>query len=561
MARIKSEIVFVSPHLDDAVLSCGGWIAKLVESGRKVVVVTVFSGGREGGKRKEEDRKALKVLGVKGVCLDVVDAKFRTGEVSAEEIEKKIRSRVGVAGEWCFPLGLGQHVDHVILREVGERWEGRVFFYEDFPYLRFLAEQKRVVDEVCGGMKIEFVDIRPWVTKKIAAIEKYESQLVALTRYKELYVASNENYFRRSDDGELRWTVMMTDELVGGAKKVNDYLADFLAREGRRFLRYEQVAPNMGGWGVGWRLWGWRVANFWRYLMMISKLPDLALLTTSPNLLMAAFLVKLFWGRRWKRLVYYCHADRNTRPERWKSGWWSRFYWWLYGWSEKLVIGVADKVLFPSKFIKERMQTQGWQMKKIAIVSPGVEMSCVVQREGKRKTEKILLCVGRIDRIKRIEMVVEAVKKMTGVKLVVVAPKRGNDVEYWEELRQLAKGLMVEWKFLEDGEEVGDYYRVADCVVSMSEVESFSMVLVEAFAGETIFCGVESGIVGEFLSEVDRNLIIGDQNLVSVVRTISYVLALGVDERRRIIKRAAKELRKYNWTVVRKRFIEEMTND
>jgi LmbE family N-acetylglucosaminyl deacetylase len=37
--------VFISPHPDDAALSCGGLIASLRELGQNVAIVSVFSGG------------------------------------------------------------------------------------------------------------------------------------------------------------------------------------------------------------------------------------------------------------------------------------------------------------------------------------------------------------------------------------------------------------------------------------------------------------------------------------------------------------------------------------
>ncbi len=41
--------VFISPHPDDAALSCGGLIASLRELGQSVTVISVFSGGPEAG--------------------------------------------------------------------------------------------------------------------------------------------------------------------------------------------------------------------------------------------------------------------------------------------------------------------------------------------------------------------------------------------------------------------------------------------------------------------------------------------------------------------------------
>ena len=44
-----SAVIFISPHLDDAVLSCGGGIARLTCSGERVTVVTIFTGDQSPG--------------------------------------------------------------------------------------------------------------------------------------------------------------------------------------------------------------------------------------------------------------------------------------------------------------------------------------------------------------------------------------------------------------------------------------------------------------------------------------------------------------------------------
>jgi LmbE family N-acetylglucosaminyl deacetylase len=52
--------VFVSPHPDDAALSCGGLIASLRELGQNVTILSVFSGGpRQGDDLTEYQRAAL----------------------------------------------------------------------------------------------------------------------------------------------------------------------------------------------------------------------------------------------------------------------------------------------------------------------------------------------------------------------------------------------------------------------------------------------------------------------------------------------------------------------
>ena len=44
----KNRLLFISPHMDDAVLSCGGYIGKLTAYGYPVMVLTLFCGSPEG---------------------------------------------------------------------------------------------------------------------------------------------------------------------------------------------------------------------------------------------------------------------------------------------------------------------------------------------------------------------------------------------------------------------------------------------------------------------------------------------------------------------------------
>src|SRR3712207_2574975 len=88
--------VYIPPHLDDAVLSCGGRIALQCDGGARVLVVTICAGSAPHdaelspfarhlhhawalgddpiAKRREEDVAALGVLGCDGLHLEQLDA-------------------------------------------------------------------------------------------------------------------------------------------------------------------------------------------------------------------------------------------------------------------------------------------------------------------------------------------------------------------------------------------------------------------------------------------------------------------------------------------------------
>ncbi|MFH1475503.1 MAG: hypothetical protein ABIG85_06560, partial [Chloroflexota bacterium] len=101
-----------------------------------------------------------------------------------------------------LPLGVGDHVDHQLVREVGVallepgcRWAmpgrecaGIVTYYEDFPYA-WWNDFRRLEDLPAGalaglpanvGLTAEYADITATVERKIAGLMIYESQLERL---------------------------------------------------------------------------------------------------------------------------------------------------------------------------------------------------------------------------------------------------------------------------------------------------------------------------------------------------------------------------------------------
>jgi LmbE family N-acetylglucosaminyl deacetylase len=180
--------LFLSPHLDDAVLSCGN----LVRRSPRATVATVFSEAAPGphtraarsflrqcgapsgaeelfAERRREDVEVVTAAGADAVHLGRRDALFRTrrapralgrvlpelvhryptfrfdiarGRVAAAERDlaariaeqvEAIGARSGAEVVFC-PLGVGRHVDHVLVRSVGPELGERVVYYADFPY-------------------------------------------------------------------------------------------------------------------------------------------------------------------------------------------------------------------------------------------------------------------------------------------------------------------------------------------------------------------------------------------------------------------------------------------
>ncbi len=155
----------LSPHLDDAALSC----ALLLAANPGSRIVTVFADGpscvrpltpwdkaarffAEGADvmaiRRAEDRKAADLLGASAEHLPYWDSQYRTSQYSYsgpgdDELPGAITAHLldrragGQQGTWLIPLGLG-HRDHRMAAEAGLRLADQTdldfYVYADLPY-------------------------------------------------------------------------------------------------------------------------------------------------------------------------------------------------------------------------------------------------------------------------------------------------------------------------------------------------------------------------------------------------------------------------------------------
>ena len=210
--------VYLSPHLDDAVFSCGGLIARQISAGDDVQVVTLFAGdppageltpfayelhrrwGGEGspmGLRRAEDLVACSRLGATVVQLGFAEAIYRrssSGEASHPDAEslfglpspeeeshiaamaEALERTVARQAEVYLPLGIGSHVDHLLARRAGERAAPAQWYYREVPYA--LRDSPRIIEPPPQGVSQALVtlaeaEIEMWT---IGAGE-YHSQL------------------------------------------------------------------------------------------------------------------------------------------------------------------------------------------------------------------------------------------------------------------------------------------------------------------------------------------------------------------------------------------------
>lgn len=125
-------VVILSPHLDDAVMSC--W--HLLSSPGDVTVINVFAGSpppgsgaawwdRESGaldslvrmnERRAEDREAMTIAGRDATSLDFLDEQYEPPCQSLGEIVSQLRELIDPEAVVYAPAALGEHADHEHVR-------------------------------------------------------------------------------------------------------------------------------------------------------------------------------------------------------------------------------------------------------------------------------------------------------------------------------------------------------------------------------------------------------------------------------------------------------------
>ena len=200
---VAPDLVVVSPHLDDAVLSLGGLIGREVAAGRRVEVWSCFTSGppldeiapaqRVFGDysiRRAEDTRALAILGAQHRWLDHRERIWRkppldktlhvfhtppheTDFAELPALRRTLGELLATGALVYAPLGVGHHTDHVevalaVVREAIARGAlGRVRFYED-PYALGGACRRRHF--VTRRARWRWFGAPGWASPRVAAL-------------------------------------------------------------------------------------------------------------------------------------------------------------------------------------------------------------------------------------------------------------------------------------------------------------------------------------------------------------------------------------------------------
>ncbi len=264
------DTVYLSPHLDDAALSCGGQIYMQTAAGGRVLIVTIAAGWPERGElsafarrlhlswgladgesvavvatvvqaRRAEDAAACRRLGAayahwmtpdciyrahpdSGRALyDSEEAIFGAVDPSEQALVLSLAEAMAelpAAGRVVAPLGIGNHVDHQLVRRAAEACFGRgLLYYEDYPYVQREPGALWMMADTQGLRQAEH-----FVLPQAARMARLESILAFQSQIPVLFgdaPALRERLFAQIDDtaGERLWRLETRDAKIVGSGK------------------------------------------------------------------------------------------------------------------------------------------------------------------------------------------------------------------------------------------------------------------------------------------------------------------------------------------------------
>jgi len=169
--------IFLSPHPDDVIWSCGDLIISLLSNKKPVKIITLFDGEEEMGFfnkeqwrnvanpeiRIKENKQAMEYLSLKNISFHLNDASLRKDSKgqfiysTIDEIFKKNHSENEKILQFIIrklkefhrenyiyyaPLGIGNHIDHIITRRaILNINPSYLYWYREFPYDHSLLKE------------------------------------------------------------------------------------------------------------------------------------------------------------------------------------------------------------------------------------------------------------------------------------------------------------------------------------------------------------------------------------------------------------------------------------
>lgn len=205
--------------------------------------------------------------------------------------------------------------------------------------------------------------------------------------------------------------------------------------------------------------------------------------------------------------------------------------------AENLLVSRVDRILaFTADEVGHLQNLYAADPVKISVIPPGVDVNRfrpIAVKQAKAKigispSRRLILFVGRLDPVKRIEVLLTAFKRIDVqmVELVIIGGESGN--ENLDRLKKLAKNLKISGRvsFLgqRDQRVLPFYYSGAELTIVPSSYESFGLVALESMACGTPVVAAGVGGLQVLVEHGKTGLLVSPNQAPALAEAISKLL-------------------------------------
>lgn len=230
--------IYISPHLDDAVLSCGGLIREQTSSRTQVEIWTICAGDPPAmelssfaklqhtqwglgldatNHRRAEDINACKIIGARYRHLPFRDCIYRQsrdgnwlypseesifGELSVDDastiytIQTFLATILKADDILVIPLSVGNHVDHQMVRIAAEELNRPLLYFADVPYV--INHPKKLLEAIQNFEPLFYNCSPQSLTSWQDASQAFASQMDVLFENTENMRSTLDLYFQKA---------------------------------------------------------------------------------------------------------------------------------------------------------------------------------------------------------------------------------------------------------------------------------------------------------------------------------------------------------------------------
>ena len=225
---------------------------------------------------------------------------------------------------------------------------------------------------------------------------------------------------------------------------------------------------------------------------------------------------------------------------------WKKIFYYL----EKLMYQKADKIICVSQDTASVLKKE-YQIKKskTAVIPNGVNLSYFEPLKNIKKESKGLIFVGRLDKRKGIDWLIEAVplikRKIPRVKLFVAGGgKFRNELEKEVVNHKLEKNIVF-LGFIRD-EELSEWYNRAEATIIPSVFEGFGIIAIESMACGTPVLATNVQGIREIIDDGKNGILVNYGNKKALAEKAIKLLK-NKSLRDKLTKEGLKTAKKYDW--------------